>query len=139
MVLVGQFYSGDRTSHPILGIGWLVLEVTGSATELGLVIFLYGVPNVAFLLVAGIVADRFDRRHVLMLTQTGVGFLIATLGILELFDAVAIWNIYIAAFVLGIVQSLNMPARTTMVSDIVAKVLYWTLSLCKMLRFTLAG
>ena len=120
------FWLGSSTqaigqATQFLVIGWLVLEVTGSATELGLVIFLYGVPNVAFLLVAGIVADRFDRRHVLMLTQTGVGFLVATLGILELFDAVAIWNIYIAAFVLGIVQSLNMPARTTMVSDIVAK------------------
>jgi hypothetical protein len=50
-------------------IGWLVLEVTGSSTELGLVIFLYGVPNVTFLLIAGIVADRFDRRYVLMVTQ----------------------------------------------------------------------
>ena len=97
------FWLGSSTqaigqATQFLVIGWLVLEVTGSATELGLVIFLYGVPNVAFLLVAGIVADRFDRRHVLMLTQTGVGFLVATLGILELFDAVAIWNIYIADF-----------------------------------------
>ena len=100
-------------------IGWLVLEVTGSSTELGLVIFLYGVPNVTFLLVAGIVADRFDRRYVLMVTQAGVGFIIVALAVLTLIDAVLIWHIYVAAAMLGIVQSLNMPARMTVVSDLV--------------------
>ena len=99
-------------------IGWLVLEVTGSSTELGLVIFLYGVPNVTFLFVAGIVADRFDRRYVLMVTQAGVGFIIVALAVLTLIDAVLIWHIYVAAAMLGIVQSLNMPARMTMVSDL---------------------
>lgn len=118
------FWLGSSTqaigqATQFLVIGWLVLDVTGSATELGLVIFLYGVPNVTFLLVAGIVADRFDRRYVLMTTQTGVGLLIATLGVLAAVDAVAIWHIYVAAVLLGIVQSLNMPARMTMVSDIV--------------------
>ena len=118
------FWFGSSTqavgqATQFLVIGWLVLEVTGSATELGLVIFLYGVPNVIFLLVAGIVADRFDRRHVLMSTQTCVGLMIATLGLLALFDSVDIWHIYVAAVLLGIVQSLNMPARMTMVSDIV--------------------
>ena len=118
------FWLGSSTqavgqATQFLVIGWLVLEVTGSSAKLGLVIFLYGVPNVGFLLVAGILADRFQRRHILMLTQTGVGFLIAVLAVLALLDSVNIWHIYIAAVVLGIVQSLNMPSRMTMVSDIV--------------------
>lgn len=54
-----------------------------------------------------------------MLTQTGVESLIAVLAVLAVLDAINIWHIYIAAVVLGIVQSLNLPARMTMVSDIV--------------------
>ena len=102
-----------------LVIGWLVLETTGSSAQLGLVIFLYGVPNVSFLLVAGVLADRFNRRHVLMVTQGGVFLLLSCLALLTVSDIVAIWHIYTAAVLLGIVQSLNMPARMTMVSDLV--------------------
>ena len=118
------FWLGSSTqaigqATQFLVIGWLVLEITGSSTELGLVIFLYGVPNVTFLLIAGIVADRFDRRYVLMITQAGVGLIISVLAVLTLLNTVSIWHIYVAAALLGIVQSLNMPARMTMVSDLV--------------------
>ncbi len=118
------FWLGSSTQSiaqatQFLAIGWLVLEVTGSSAQLGLVIFLYGVPNVAFLLVAGVLADRFDRRHVLIVTQAGVGGLIAALGVLTLTDVIVIWHVYVVAALLGVVQSLNMPARMTMVSDLV--------------------
>jgi MFS family permease len=118
------FWLGSSTQSvaqatQFLAIGWLVLEVTGSSAQLGLVIFLYGVPNVAFLLVAGVIADLFDRRYVLIVTQAGVGGLIAALGILTLTDVIVIWHVYVAAALLGVVQSLNMPARMTMVSDLV--------------------
>ncbi len=118
------FWLGSSTQSvaqatQFLAIGWLVLEVTGSSAQLGLVIFLYGVPNVAFLIVAGVLADRFDRRYVLIITQAGVAGLIAALGILTLADAIAIRHVYAVAALLGVVQSLNMPARMTMVSDLV--------------------
>ncbi len=118
------FWLGSSTQSvaqatQFLAIGWLVLEITGSSAQLGLVIFLYGVPNVAFLLIAGVLADRFDRRYVLIVTQSGVGGLIAALGILTLADVIVIWHVYAAAALLGVVQSLNMPARMTMVSDLV--------------------
>ena len=118
------FWLGSSTQSvaqatQFLAIGWLVLEVTGSSAQLGLVIFLYGAPNVAFLLVAGVIADRFDRRYVLIVTQAGVGGLIAALGVLTFTDVIVIWHVYVAAALLGVVQSLNMPARMTMVSDLV--------------------
>ena len=116
---LGSSIQSVAQATQFLAIGWLVLEVTGSSAQLGLVIFLYGVPNVAFLLLAGVAADRFDRRHVLVITQSGVGCLIAILGLLTLADVIAIWHIYTAAAGLGVIQSLNMPARMTMVSDLV--------------------
>ena len=118
------FWLGSSTqavaqATQFLVIGWLVLEITSSSAQLGLVIFIYGVPNVAFLLVAGVLADRFDRRYVLITTQAGVCVIIAGLAFLTLADLVVIWHVYAAAGLLGAVQSLNMPARMTLVSDLV--------------------
>ena len=98
---LGSSIQSVAQATQFLAIGWLVLEVTGSSAQLGLVIFLYGVPNVAFLLLAGVAADRFDRRYVLIITQSGVGCLVAILGLLTLADVIAIWHIYTAAAGLG--------------------------------------
>ncbi len=53
-------------------LGWLVLVLTDSSSQLGLVVFLYGVPNLAFVLFGGIIADRIDRRKMLIGTQAAV-------------------------------------------------------------------
>lgn len=102
-----------------LVIGWLVLEITGSSAQLGLVISLYGIPNVSVLLVAGVIADRFQRRYVLMVTQAAVGLVVAALAFLTFADLVNIWHVYAAAALLGVTQGLNMPARMTMIGDLV--------------------
>ena len=57
-------------------LGWLVLVLTDSSSQLGLVIFLYGVPNLAFVLFGGIIADRIDRRKMLISTQATVTVII---------------------------------------------------------------
>ncbi|MCH7736905.1 MAG: MFS transporter [Chloroflexi bacterium] len=108
---------GQGTQFMVIGL--LVLEITGSSTQLGLVIFLYGAPNVALLLVAGVVADRFDRRHIMMLTQAIVGVVIAALAFLSIAGLVSIWHVYVAAALMGVVQSLSMPARMTIIGDLV--------------------
>ena len=108
---------GQGTQFMVMG--WLVLLITDSSTQLGLVIFLYGAPNVSLLLVAGVLADRIDRRYILMATQATVGGVIAALAFLTITDIVAIWHVYTAAFLMGVVQSLSMPARMTMIGDLV--------------------
>jgi MFS family permease len=102
-----------------LVIGWLVLEITESSAQLGLVISLYGIPNVSVLLVAGVVADRFQRRYVLMATQTAVAGIVAALAFLTVADLVEVWHIYAGAVLLGVTQGINMPARTTLIGDLV--------------------
>ena len=104
-----------------LVIGWLVLEVTESSAQLGLVIFLYGAPNVALLLIAGVIADRFDRRYILIFTQTIVALVIGVLAFLTISDLVLIWHVYTAAFLMGAVQSISMPARMSMIGDLVER------------------
>ena len=102
-----------------LVIGWLVLEVTGSKTQLGLVLFFYGVPNVSLLVVGGVIADRVDRKRLLLGIQAAVGALIAVLAILSVTDLVAVWHIYLVGTILGVLQALNQPARVAMLSDLV--------------------
>ena len=102
-----------------LVIGWLVLEITGSSAQLGLVISLYGLPNVSVLLVAGVVADRFQRRYVLMATQAAVAVIVAALAFLTITNLVEVWHIYTGAVLLGVTQGINMPARTTLIGDLV--------------------
>jgi len=116
---LGSSIQGLAMGTQFLVIGWLVLEVTGSSAQLGLVITIYGVPNVAFLLGAGVIADRFDRRYILMLTQAAVGGLIAALAFLTIADLVTVWHVYVAAALLGAVQSTSMPARMSMIADLV--------------------
>ena len=104
-----------------LVLGWLVLEVTGDKTQLGLTISLYGLPNIAFLLAGGIIADRMDRKLLLMVTQAMVGALIAVLAALTITENVALWHIYLGAALLGVLQALNMPARLAMLADLVGE------------------
>ena len=104
-----------------LVLGWLVLDVTNDKTQLGLTISLYGLPNIAFLLAGGIVADRMDRKLLLMVTQTLVGVMIAGLAVLTITDNVVLWHIYLSAALLGVLQALNMPARLAMLADLVGE------------------
>ena len=100
-------------------LGWLVLELTDSASRMGFMIFLYGMPTLGFVLFGGAFADRFDRRGLLMLTQALVALLMLGIAALETAGLVALWHIYAAAFVLGALQAINTPARLAIVRDLV--------------------
>ena len=116
---LGSSIQGLAQGTQFLAIGWLALEITDSSTQLGLVIFLYGAPNVALLLVAGVIADRFDRRHVLISTQLTVCVVIAALAFFTAAGLVSVWHVYAAAVLMGAVQAISMPARMTMIGDLV--------------------
>lgn len=102
-------------------LGWLVLELTRSPTQLGIVIAIYGAPNLAMLMFGGIFADRVDRRWLLFYSQTIVAALIFGAATLTLYQLISIWHIYGISFVLGTIQGLNMPARMAIVPDLVGK------------------
>ncbi len=99
---------------------WLMLELTGSSLQLtGLMVFLYGIPNTVMLPFGGVIADRLNRKYLLVATQAAVGALIAVVAALTLAGAVTVWHIYIAVALLGVLQALNQPARVTTLSDLV--------------------
>ena len=102
-------------------LGWLVLELTNSPAQLGLVIAIYGAPNLALLMFGGIFADRVDRRWMLFYSQAIVAALIFGAATLTLYQLISIWHIYGIAFILGTIQGVNMPARMAIVPDLVGK------------------
>ena len=99
----------------------LVLNITGSSYQLGLVVFVYGVPNLAFAMLGGIIADRADRLRLLITTSLVVAVLVLALATLKVTGLVEPWHIYAIMFLLGTVQALNMPARNALVADLVER------------------
>ena len=104
-----------------LVLGWLVLDITSSSYQLGLVIFVYGVPNLLFAMLGGIIADRANRLKLLISTRLYVSALIFILAILQLADLMEIWHVYTVVAFLGTIQALNMPARQAIVGDMVER------------------
>ena len=102
-------------------LGWLVLDITGSSYQLGLVIFAFGLPNIPFALLGGVIADRANRLKLLILTRICVSTLIFALAILRISDLLDIWHVYAVVFLLGTIQGLNMPARQAIVGDLVKR------------------
>ena len=101
-----------------LTLGWLVLELTDSSIQLGLVIFLYGIPNLSFVLFGGIIADRIDRRLLLVTSQAAVTLTVLVLATLTILDSITLWHIYAGSFLLGTLQALNTAYRAGPISVI---------------------
>jgi MFS family permease len=101
---------------------WIVLtQLThNNATAVGWVMALQFAPALFLLPVTGWVADRFDRRKLMMVTQAGMGVLGLGLGLLTVTGVVQLWHVYVFALLLGCVAAFDAPARQTFVSDLVS-------------------
>ena len=102
-------------------LGWLVLDLTGSVSQLGLTIFFYGIPNLSLVLFGGIFADRINRKKLLLFSQFGVTTIMFIVAALTVTELVAVWQIYTASFLLGTLHAINMPTRLAMVVNLVER------------------
>ncbi len=98
----------------------LVLKIThGSAFALGTVSLAQALAFFLFALVGGSVADRLDKRRLLLFTQTGSAALAILLGFLTLFGVIQLWMILVLAFLNGTLLSFDQPARGALVPVLV--------------------
>jgi predicted MFS family arabinose efflux permease len=104
-----------------IGQSWLVLELTHSALKLSLVTMMQFIPMMLFSLYAGTLADRLSKRNLLIFTQSSLAVLAAVLATLTYFDVIKYWHIMILAFLLGIVNTLDVPVRQAFVVELVGK------------------
>lgn len=99
---------------------WLVLQLTGSATSLGVVSSLEFAPMLLIGAWGGNLADRFDKRHVLLVTQSALASLAVLLGTLTLLDVVTLPMIYVIALITGFVRVVDVPTRHSFLGEMVA-------------------
>ncbi len=117
----GALASNIGTWTQMVAQGWLVYDLTGSTFYLGLVGFATAVPNLFLSLLGGVLADRFERRRLMIFTQTGAMITAFLLAYLTISGIVTVWHIVAIAFVAGIVNALNTPVRQSIISDLVPK------------------
>ncbi|WP_255768715.1 MFS transporter [Pseudarthrobacter sulfonivorans] len=98
---------------------WLVLELSGSVTAVGITVALQFMPSLLLGPWGGMVADRFAKRKILMLCQSLAAVLAATLAVLSLTGVIEVWHVYGIALVLGLVTVLDQPARQVFVNELV--------------------
>ena len=98
---------------------WMVLELSGSVTAVGITVFMQFTPSLLLMPLGGILADRYSKRLILMITQGLAGVLAAVLATLGGTGSLGVWHIYILAFVLGLVVVADQPARQVFVNELV--------------------
>jgi MFS family permease len=119
---VGQIVSNTGTWMQRVAQDWLVLELThGSGSALGITTGLQFLPLLLFGLWGGVVADRYSKRRILMLTQAAMGALALILGVLAITGTAQVWHVYVLAFGLGLATVVDNPTRQSFVIEMVGK------------------
>jgi len=110
LLWIGQTISrlGDGAYYTALA--WLILLLTGSATAMGIVIMAGTIPNVLFLLLGGVAADRLPRRLVMLWSDIGRGALVLLIAMLAWSHLLQVWHLVVLSICFGFVDGFFMPA-----------------------------
>jgi MFS family permease len=117
--LGGQAVSLVGTWMQMAAQSWLVLTLTGSATALGVIVALQTLPVLVLAPYGGVIADRVDKRRLMIALQTAMGLQALALGVLTVTGAVRLWEIGVLAVVLGLNNAFENPARQSFVLEMV--------------------
>ena len=117
----GQLVSLVGTWAQSAAQGYLIYELTKSPAYLGYVSFASGLPTWIFTLYAGAIADRVSRRTLMVITQSGMMILAIILAWLTFTGAIEWWHILILAFLLGVCNAFDAPARQAFVLEMVER------------------
>jgi len=115
----GQVVSLTGTWMQRVAQDWLVLELSNSGTALGIVTALQFGPTLLFSLWGGVLADRYDKRRLVVLTQGSMATVACALGLLDVTGVVALWHVYLLAGLLGVASALDIPVRQSFVVEMV--------------------
>ncbi|WP_435853719.1 MFS transporter [Streptomyces sparsogenes] len=115
----GAVISNTGTWMSRIAQDWLVLSLTGRSTAVGITTALQFLPMLLFGLYGGVIADRYPKRRLLMLTQGALGLCGLALAALTLSGQVQVWHVYVIAFLLGMVTVVDNPTRQAFVVEMV--------------------
>ena len=117
----GQIVSLTGTWMQTVAQSWLVYHMTGSSLQLGKVGFFGQFPVFLMAPLGGMVADRVDRRNVVVGTQVCSMILAFILAALTLSHRVQVWHLFVLSALLGVVNAFDIPARQSFLSDMVGR------------------
>jgi MFS family permease len=117
--IAGQSVSLIGTWMQMAAQSWLVLTLTGSATTLGVIIALQTLPVLLLGPYGGVIADRIDKRRLMVILQIAMGVQALVLGVLSVTGAVRLWEIGVLAALLGLNNAFENPARQAFMLEMV--------------------
>ncbi|RIK46547.1 MAG: MFS transporter, partial [Chloroflexi bacterium] len=121
LLWTGNFVTQTGQWMQQVALGWLVLDLTGSATYLGLVGFARGIPMLFMSLPAGVLADRMDRRKLLLVAQLVAAALAVILAVLVVTGLVRPWHVLVTSFLSGSAMAFVFPVRQALVPSLVPR------------------
>lgn len=121
LFIFGQGLSMCGTWLQTIAVSWLVLQLTHSGTQLGLVMAAQYMPMLLIGIWGGVITDRFNKRHILYFTQTFAGLVALILGLLVVTHSIQLWMVYALMFALGLSSVVDTPTRQTFVMEMVGR------------------
>ncbi|MEK7375704.1 MAG: MFS transporter [Candidatus Margulisiibacteriota bacterium] len=115
----GQLVSLTGSWMQMIAMGWLVYDLTSSKLLLGLINGIAGIPVLLLMPIGGIFADRMSKRKLMLFTQISFAALAFTIGLLISTGHISFWNLAAIAFLMGIINAIDVPANQAFVVELV--------------------
>jgi DHA3 family tetracycline resistance protein-like MFS transporter len=119
LLWIGQTFTIFGTFVTNVAYPFQVLRLGGSATELGLLVSIYSVVNLAFLLVGGAIADRMSRRVLIVVTELASGGVTGGVAVLGALGSLEIWHLYVTYAYFGAASAFSVPAIGAFIPELV--------------------
>lgn len=114
-----SFASVGATQLVTLGQGWLVFKLSGSALQLGLLGAAAALPNIIMTLAGGVLADRFDKRRIMLATSLSLSALLGVLAWLDFSGHVVVWHVLAVAAMFSLITGIDWPVRVSLYPQLV--------------------
>ncbi len=119
LLWVGQTFTIFGTFVTNVAYPFQILQLGGSAFELGVLVAIYAAVNLAFLLVGGAIADRVSRRMLIIVTESASSLVTGTVAILGMAHVLQIWHLYVTYAYFGAASAFSVPAVGAIIPDLV--------------------
>ena len=103
----------------LVAMPWLVLQLTGSGLALGTVMMAAAIPRAVFMLMGGVVTDRFSPRRIMMTTACARALLVGIVGLLAYRNVIHLWQLYVLSVAFGLADAFVVPAHSALIPSIV--------------------
>ncbi|HEX9662011.1 MAG TPA: MFS transporter [Candidatus Binatia bacterium] len=117
----GQLFSVLAQNMEHVAQGWLVLELTNSPLALGVTGLAHAIPTITLTLVGGAIADRADRRRIMIASQSCTALMFLILAVLVLTKLAALWHVMVLAFISGSIRAFDRPSRMALLPQMVPR------------------